>query len=196
MKYWSPEELAAMDVVKFETTDAKGKKVPFETPKGAKLVCKPRPMTWQEQMGLGMSGAVTRFVGIGLATATLTLSLYTPEHRAQFEAGCGKYLVSPPQGQPAKVYTAYHPRLARLKISQVRLLSDPAGEWDEGRQVETVVYELGEWRKPLPMLSSAPTTAGAGKDGSKAKSATTEALKKRIADNSAQIDALGKELAK
>jgi len=196
MKFWNPEELAAMDVVKFETTDAKGRKIGFETPPGAKLVCKPRPMNWQEQNGLGLSGAITRFVGIGLATATLTLSLVTAEHRTQFDAGCGKYLVSPPQGQPAKVFSAYHPRLARLKISQVRLLSEPAGEWNEGQQTETVVYELGEWRKPLPMLSSAPTTAGAGKDGTKAKSATTEALKKRVTENSAQIDALGKELAK
>ena len=77
MKFWSPEELAAMDVVKFETTDAKGRKIGFETPPGAKLVCKPRPMNWQEQNGLGLSGAITRFVGIGLATATLPLPLVT-----------------------------------------------------------------------------------------------------------------------
>ena len=77
--FWSASELAAMDVVVFETTDAKGRKVVFSTPPGAKVTCKGRPWVWQVQQGLGQSGAFARFVGIGLAAGAIILTMLTPE---------------------------------------------------------------------------------------------------------------------
>jgi hypothetical protein len=183
-----------MDVVEFETTDANGQKVNFATPRCAKVTAKPRPLTWQVQQGLGMSGAIARFTGIGLASGQITLTMATVEHRVEFDSECKIYLASPAQGQTAKILKVKHPRLARLGISQIHLQDEPAGDWNEQTQIETVVYSWEEHRKPLPTLSS-PTTAGATKDGAKAKNATADALKAKIAQNTATIDALSKQLA-
>lgn len=180
-----------MDVVEFETTDAKGRPVAFSTPRCAKVVAKPRPMTWQVQQGLGLSGAIARFTGIGLASGTITLMMATVEHRVEFDSECKVYLAAPAQGQPAKIFKVKHPRFARLGISQIHLQDEPAGDWDEKTQIETVVYSWEEHRKPLPTLSS-PTTAGATKDGAKAKSAVAEQYKAAVAQRSATIAELTK----
>lgn len=175
-----------MDVVEFETTDAKGAKVNFSTPRCAKVVAKGRPLTWQVQQGLGMSGAIARFTGIGLASGTVTLAMATVAHRVEFDSECKIYLASPAQGQPAKIFKVKHPRFARLGISQIHLQEEPAGDWDEKTQIETVVYSWEEHRKPLPTLSS-PATSGATKDGPKAKSETINALAAVSAQRSARI---------
>jgi hypothetical protein len=182
-----------MDVVIFETADAKGKTIEFRTPQCAKLTAKPRPLTWQVQQGLGLSGAVARFTGIGLATGTITLMMATAEHRQAFDDSCKRFLAAPAQGQPAKVFKARHPRLARLGIWQIHFQDEPAGEWDETKQIETVTYTWEEHRKPLPTLSS-PTTAGATADGPKAKSAVNAAKKAAHEENQREKDRLGKAL--
>lgn len=183
-----------MDIVEFKTTDAKGAPVNFSTPRAAILTAKPRPQEWQVNKGLGYSGATRRFVNIGLASGTLTLVMVNAAQRVEFELGCKRYLVSPPQGQPAKIYTAKHPRLARLSISRITLDDEPAGDWDRTAQIETVVYNWTEDRKPLPVLSS-PTAEGSTKDGPKAANKATEGAKAVIAENKAAIDALSKQLA-
>lgn len=189
MTYWSPIELAEMDLVHFETTDAKGLPVLFDTPRCAKLVAKPRPKTYQVQQGLGLSGAIARYTGLGFSSGTITLTMATAEHRAAFDP-VKRLLAAPAPGQTDKIFKVRHPRLARLGISQIRLQDEPAGDWNEQTQIETVVYSWEEHRKPLPMLSSAPTTAGATKDGAKAKSAVTEGYKAAVAQRSATIAAL------
>ncbi|MDI1444209.1 hypothetical protein [Polyangium sp. 6x1] len=169
MTFWSEAELKAMSVVEFETTDAKGKKVTFRTPPCAKVSCPDgTPLVWNTQQGLGLSGAVSRFGGIGLAKGSITLPMGTAAHRQLFDEGCRKYLAAPAQGQPAKILTVKHPRLARIGVTQIKLMGEPAGDWDEQKQIETVVYQWEAYRKPLPTLSSA-TTAGQTKDGPKAK---------------------------
>lgn len=169
MTFWSESELKAMSVVEFETTDAKGAKVTFRTPPCAKVSCPDgTPLVWNTQQGMGLSGAVSRFGGIGLAKGSITLPMGTKEQRAAYDTGCKKYLVAPAQGQPARIYTVKHPRLARIGVTQVKLLGEPAGDWDEQKQIETVTYQWEAYRKPLPTLSSA-TTAGQTKDGPKAK---------------------------
>lgn len=184
-----------MDVVELETTDAKGGKVNFSTPRCVKVVAKPRPMTWQVQQGLGLSGAFARFTGIGLASGTITLTMTTLEHRVEFDSECKIHLAAPAQGQPAKVFTVKHPRFARIGMDKLHFQGEPAGEWDEQKQIETVVYEWEESRRPLPMLSSAPTTAGSTKDGPKAKSEVNAAIKATVKQNSDTIAALSKGLA-
>jgi hypothetical protein len=195
VSFWSEAELAAMSVVEFETTDAKGKKVTFKTPPCAKVSCPDgTPLVWNTQQGLGLSGAVSRFGGIGLAKGSITLTMGTAEHRQVYDLFVKKYLAAPAQGQPAKILTVKHPRMARIGVTQIKLMGEPAGDWNEQAQIETVVYQWEAHRKPLPTLSGA-TTAGQGKDGaSKAKNATVEGLKASVAQQSAEIKELGKQL--
>lgn len=182
-----------MDVVKFQTSDAKGKKIDFATPRCAKVVAKPRPRIWQVVQGLGMSGATARFTGLGLSSGTITLTMATVEHRVEFDSECKIYLAAPAQAQSEKIFKVEHPRLARLGISQIHLEDEPAGDWNEQTQIETVVYSWQEHRKPLPTLSS-PTTAGATKDGATAKAKATAACDARRAEVLADIDRDGKTL--
>lgn len=190
MTYWSPTELSEMDLVHFETTDAKGKSVQFDTPRCVKLVAKPRPKTYQVNQGLGLSGALARYTGLGFSSGTITLTMATSSHREAFDP-IKRLLAAPAPGQTDKIFKARHPRLARLGISQIRLLDEPAGEWDEKTQIETVMYAWEEHRKPLPVLSS-PTTAGATKDGPKAKSAAATAAKAAYEETKARADAMTK----
>lgn len=183
-----------MDVVEFETTDAKGQRVSFWTPQCAKVVAKPRPMTWQVQQGLGLSGATARFTGVGLASGTITLTMATAEHRLEFDNNCKRYLAAPAQGQPAKIFKVRHPRLARLGISQIHFQDEPAGDWNEQTQIETVIYSWEEHRKPLPTLSS-PTTAGATKDGATAKKRVTDGIEAARAEYKAEMLANSAEIA-
>lgn len=195
MTYWSEEELAAMSFVEFETTDTKGKKVTFKTPgKCARVVCPDgTPMIWNTQQGLGLSGAVSRFGGIGLAKGSITLVMGTAELRAEFDAGCKKYLIAPPQGQAAKIYKVKHPRMARIGVTQIKLLGEPGGDWDADKQIETVVYQWEAYRKPLPTLSSA-NTSGQTKNGPTAENETRAAAQAAIKQNSETITELGKQI--
>jgi hypothetical protein len=58
MSFYTPAELAAMDVVRFKVND-RGKTVEFSTPIGAGLdvVCGPRPLGLQVTQGIGLDGA-------------------------------------------------------------------------------------------------------------------------------------------
>jgi hypothetical protein len=192
--FWSEAELVTMAVVEFETTDAKGKKVAFRTPPCAKLVCPDgTPLVWNTQQGMGLSGAVSRFGGIGLAKGSITLTMGTAEHRQLFDLFCKKYLAAPAQGQSAKIFTAKHPRLARIGVTQIKLMGEPGGDWDEKTQIETVVYQWEAHRKPLPTLSS-PTTAGNTKDGPKAKVDAAAAIKAANAKLAAENKELSSQL--
>lgn len=195
MSFWTEEELAAMSVVKFRTTDARGQPVTFQTPGCAEvLIPDGTPLVWNTQQGLGLSGAVSRFGGIGLAKGSIVLTMGTVKHRVEFDLGCKRYLSAPPQGQPAKIYDVEHPRLARIGVTRIKLMNDPGGVLDKQTQIETVTYQWEAHRKPLPTLSS-PTTSGQSKDGAKANSGTRAGYQAAIAQNSAEIDRLGKELA-
>lgn len=195
--YWSDEELAAMQVVTFGTTDAKGKPIKVSTPGVAKVVGQPRPLNWNVQQGMGLSGAVARFAGIGLAKGTITLKMGGIEGaflRSEYKE-MRKYVRGPKQGEPARVYDVTHPRFAEYNppVLRIHITDDPAGDWDENTQIETVVINWEEDRKPLPTLSSS-TTAGQTKDGAKAKNDTRAALQAAIKQNSESIAALGKQL--
>ena len=202
MSFWSKNELDAMNVVEFEVPDAKGKPIKFTSPKGAycKVTGGPRPATWQEAGGPGLSGATRRFVRVGLAEGTITLRFAGPEAAAQrkeFREGMWKYFRIPAPNENPKVATVKHPRFAAYPtepVIRIQCLDGPPGDWDEMSQVETVVYKWGEWRKTAPALSST-NTAGTGKDGAKAKSAAKAALDKAAAQNAAEISQLSKELA-
>lgn len=197
MTFWSPEELAAMNVVSFGTTDAKGKPIKVKTPACAKVTGQPRPLIWNVQQGQGLSGAVARFGGIGLAKGTITLKMGGAEGdklRAEYDA-LRKYVRGPAQGEPAKVYDVASARFGRYNppVLRIHLTDDDPGNWDENTQLETVVLNWEEDRKPLPTLSSS-TTAGQTKDGAKAKNDTRTALQAAIKQNSEQISALTAQL--
>jgi hypothetical protein len=202
MTYYSPDELAASDIVEFETTDAKGKPLQFRTPQGAEVVVKgdPRPMVWNVQNGQGLSGATRRFGGVGLAEGSITLRMGGPEgaaQRAAFKAGMWRYFAPPEPGQNAKVFTVKHPVFAEypgFPVLQIVPLEGPPGDWDKVSQLKTIEYKWGEWRKPLPTLTSA-ITAGNTKDGTKAKNDTKAALDLIVTQNTAEIGQLGAELA-
>lgn len=194
MIFWTDEELAAMSFVEFETTDVKGKKVTFKTPKCAEVSCpEGTPLIWNTQQGLGLSGAVSRFGGIGLAKGSITLTMGTAEHREEFDAGCKKHLAAPARGQSAKIYQVRHPRFARIKVTQIKLMGEPGGSWDKDKQIETVVYQWEAHRKPLPTLSSA-TTAGQTKTGPTAENAARAELQAAVVQNSQTISDLGAQL--
>lgn len=201
MSFWTDAELAAMDIVRFKVND-RGKIVEFATPNGAGLdvVCGPRPLEWQVTQGIGLDGASTKFRGIGIASGTITLTMGGTEEgqfqRQEYDTFCRKYLRGPTRGQPAPTFDVSHPRFARYNppVTRIHFKGDPAGSWDKTTQLETIAFEWEEDRKPSPTLSS-PSTAGAGKDGAKAKSKTTEALTKSIEQNSTQITDLTQTLA-
>lgn len=193
MSYWTEEELKAMTVVKFRTTDSRGVLVNFQTPNCADVLSPDgTPLVWNTHQGLGLSGAVSRFGGIGLAKGSIVLTMGTPQHRVEFDLGCKRYLSAPPQGQPAKIYDVEHPRLARIGVTRIKLMNDPGGSLDKQTQIETVTYQWEAHRKPLPTLSS-PTTSGQSKDGAKASSGTRAAMDAAIAQNSADIKRLTAE---
>ena len=197
MNFWSPEELAAMDVVEFEVPDTKGKPIKFTSPRGAycKVVGGSRPAEWQVTGGPGLSGATRKLVRVGLAEGTITLRFAGPDAAAQrkaFREGMWKYFRIPAPNENPTVATVKHPRFAAYPvtpITRIQCLDGPPGDWDEMTQIETVVYKWGEWRKPAPTLSSA-NTAGNGKDGAKAKNAAQEKLDASVAQGSEQISSL------
>jgi hypothetical protein len=201
-EYYSDKQLAGQDEVEFNTTDSKGKPVFFKTPAGAEVIVtgKPRPMNWTVQNGIGLSGATRRFAGTGLAEGTISLRMGGPDGarmKAEFKAGIWKYFAPPKPGENAKVFTVKHRRFNAypgFPVVQIVPLDGPPGDWDRVAQLETVVFQWGEWRKPLPTLSSA-TTAGDGKDGAKAKSAAKTKIEAGIAQDTARIETLSTQLA-
>lgn len=200
MSFWTDDELAAMDVVHFAVND-RGKTVNFSTPLGAGLdvVCNDRPLEWQVTQGIGLDGATAKFRGLGLATGTITLKMGGAsgrEQRRQYNDGVKKYIRGPARGQPAPIFNVSHPGFAEYTppVTKIHFKGQGPGAWDKQTQLMTVVLTWEEDRKPSPTLS-APSTAGAGKDGPKAKSATVEALTKSIEQNSAEITALSQQLA-
>jgi hypothetical protein len=201
VSFYTPEELAAMDVMRFRVND-RGKTVEFSTPIGAGLdvVCNERPLEWKVTTGPGLDGATTKFTGLGLATGTITLTMGGVEegqiHRRQYNAGVKKYARGPARGQPAPIFDVIHPQFAEYEppVTKIHFKGQGPGTWDKNTQIKIVVLNWEEDRKPSPTLSS-PSTAGAGKDGAKAKSKTTESITKSIEQNSSQITALTQTLA-
>lgn len=201
MSFYTIEELAAMDVMQFRVNE-RGKTITFNTPIGAGLevVCNERPQEWQVTQGIGLDGATAKFRGLGLATGTITITMggveEGPLQRQQYDAGVKKYIRGPERGQPAPIFDVSYPAFAEYvpPVKQIHFKGQGPGTWDKATQTKTVVLNWEEHRKPSPTLS-APSTAGAGKDGAKAKSKTTEALTKSIEQNSAQITALTQTLA-
>lgn len=201
MSFYTEAELLALDVVSFRVND-RGKTVHFTTPIGAgcDVVCNPRPQEWQVTQGVGLDGAFAKFRGLGLASGTITITMGgvdTAEfQRQQFDEGVKRYIRGPERGQPAPIFDVAHPHFAEYvpPVTRVHFKGQGPGSWDKNTQIKTVVLEWEEDRKPSPTLS-APSTAGAGKDGAKAKSKTTEALTKSIEQNSQQITALTQTLA-
>lgn len=202
MSFWSPDELAAMDVIEFEVPDAKGKPIKFTSPRGAycKVTGGPRPAEWQVTGGPGLSGATRKLVRVGLAEGTITLRFAGPsaaEQRKAYREGMWKYFRIPAPNENPTVATVKHPRFAAYPVTpvtRVQCLDGPPGDWDEMTQIETVVYKWGEWRKAAPTLSSA-NTAGNGKDGAKSKNAELEVLKKSAEQGMGEIKDLGDVLA-
>jgi hypothetical protein len=200
--YYSTRQLQGQDEVEFETTDAKGKLVFFKTPAGAEVIVtgKPRPLNWTVQNGIGLSGATRRFAGVGLAEGTISIRMGGPDGarmKAEFKAGIWKWFAPPKPGENAKVFSVKHRRFNAypgFPVIQIVPLDGPPGDWDRVAQTELVVFQWGEWRKPLPTLSSA-TTAGDTKDGAKAKNAAKAKIEAGIAQDSAKITALSEQLA-
>jgi hypothetical protein len=201
MSFYTPEELAAMDVVQFRVND-RGKTITFNTPIGAGLdvVCNDRPLEWKVTTGPGLDGATAKFTGLGLASGTITLTMggteEGPIHRQQYDAGVKKYIRGPARGQPAPIFDVIHAQFAEYEppVKQIHFKGQGPGAWDKNTQIKTVVLNWEEHRNPSPTLSS-PSTAGAGKDGAKAKNKTTEAYTKSIEQNMSQITELTQTLA-
>lgn len=201
MSFHTDAELAAMGVMQFRVND-RGQTIAFNTPIGAGLdvVCNERPQEWQVTQGIGLDGAFAKFRGLGLATGTITLTMggveEGPIHRQQYDAGVKKYIRGPARGQPAPIFDVSYPSFAEYSppVTQIHFKGQGPGTWDKNTQIKTVVLNWEEHRKPSPTLSS-PSTTGAGKDGAKAQSKTTEALTKSIEQNSSQITELTQTLA-
>jgi len=197
--FWSEDELAAMDLVSFEVND-RGQTVRFRTPVDAEVEVKgnPRPIEWQVQQGLGLDGATAKLRGIGLASGTITIRMggsNGSNMRQEYDLCCRKYLKGPARNQPAPIFTVKNPRFTRYSppVLKIHLKDDPCGDWDKAAQIETIVFNWEEDRKPSPTLSS-PSTAGASKTGAKASDKTTEAALKTIAENNAKIKDLSQAL--
>ncbi len=193
MSFWTAAEKEALDHVVLVTSTA-GRELRLTSPGCAELLAPDgTPLEWLVQQGLGLSGAVSRFRGVGLAKFQLVLTMSSSGDRAAYEIW-EPHVRAPALGQPARIYRIEHPVLAKLRIDQCKFENEPGLATDKATGLVTLTYKCEAHRKPLPMLS-APTSAGSDSADGKAKSDFRARVEARIAANSTEIDRLGKELS-
>lgn len=110
------------------------------------------PRKWDEAQGYGLSGAILRFTGLGLAKFSVVLRLYEPAHWEAWQSF--KAIVQkPPQGVRPKALDIYHPALEQLEIKAVVVeeVSQPEQTGDTGEW--SITIEFREWRRPRPQLA-------------------------------------------
>ena len=195
MSIYDDDELANLDVVRFETQVGTSK-IRFRTPSppGVKttLEITARPRGWDERKGPGTSGAFLVATGTGLAAAELEIQYCATnsDGRKRRRAEHNDFLEmtgSPPPGSPEKKFIINHPTAMLMSPPFVEcvFLTDPPTPHDEFTGTDSVEFDIKESRKQAPTMSSTTAPGGATREGQsvdqyeaeqKAKAAELETL--------------------
>jgi hypothetical protein len=116
------------------------------------------PRKWDQAVGYGMGGAVSRFLGNALSEFSIKFRLYgdpkVPDPDWQQWNVFESVLMKPPVpgDDKSRMFDIWHPVLQRLKIKAVGVVDvgqpyqSDDGEW-------TIEVKFIEWRQPKPQLA-------------------------------------------
>jgi hypothetical protein len=114
------------------------------------------PRTWDEKKATGSSGATLTYQGDGLAKFGVKLSLWLPEHFAEWDTF--KTLLVPPT-KDSRALDIWHPRLEQLPVPVTSVVVEECGspEPADDTGLWSVEIKFKEYRAPKPATS---TTSG------------------------------------
>jgi hypothetical protein len=111
-----------------------------------------RPSKWDEQAGWGLSGAFLIYGGDGLASFSIRIDLWKPEHKGEWET-FSEALNRPPKGKRPAALSIAHPLINAQPwaISSVVVLDVGLPE-EDGKGLTSITIQFKVWRAPLARI--------------------------------------------